>query len=104
VLGGWANVCTEYATKRYRSNLVNWGMLPFVLDKAASCDFQPGDLISLPGIRQALLSGLEDIPAVLHRDGAQQSIILRLPGLTRDERAVVLDGCLFNYYSRVSRV
>ena len=100
VLGGWANIAVEYATKRYRSNLVNWGMLPFVLDKAATYNFQPGDRICLPGIKQALLSGLEEIPARLYRSDAQQTLTLRLPGLTKDERTIILAGCLINYYAQ----
>ena len=100
VLGGWANIAVEYATKRYRSNLVNWGMLPFVLDKAATYNFQPGDRICLPGIKQALLSGLDEIPARLYRNDAQQTLTLRLPALTTDERTIILAGCLINYYAQ----
>jgi aconitate hydratase len=100
VLGGWANIAGEYATKRYRSNLVNWGMLPFVLDEAAACDLQPGDILCLPGIKDALLSGREAVEALFHRDGARRPLILRLPGLSRDERDIILAGCLINYYAQ----
>ena len=100
VLGGCANIAAEYATKRYRSNLANWGMLPFVLDDAASFDLQPGEYIAVPGIRQALIAGLEEFPALLHRNGTQQKLTLRLPGITKDERDIILAGCLINYYAQ----
>ena len=100
VLGGCANIVAEYATKRYRSNLVNWGMLPFVLEDAASYNLQPGDRIVLTSIRQAIISGLEEVPAKLFQNGAARNITLRLPGLTKDERDVILAGCLINYYAQ----
>ena len=100
VLGGWANIASEYATKRYRANLVNWGMLPFILDDAASFAMQPGDRIFLPGIRQVLASGLEEAPATLLQKGERRQITLRLPALTKDEREIILAGCLINHYAR----
>jgi len=99
VLGGWANIAAEYATKRYRANLVNWGMLPFILDDAASFRIQSGDHLFLPGIRQVLAAGLESAPATLFQSGERHSIVLRLPGLTRSEREIILAGCLINYYA-----
>lgn len=99
VLGGGANIAAEYATKRYRANLVNWGMLPFILDNAASFNLQPGDHIFLPGIRQVLASGLEEAPATLFQAGNKKQIVLRLPSLTKDERDIILAGCLSNYYN-----
>ena len=99
VLGGWANIAAEYATKRYRANLVNWGMLPFILDDAASFRIQPGDRLFLPGIRQVLAAGLEEAPATLFQNSERRSIVLRLPGLTRSERDIILAGCLINYYA-----
>jgi aconitate hydratase len=98
VLGGWANIAAEYATKRYRSNLVNWGLLPFVLDDAAASGIRTDDRIHIRGIRQALAAGLEEVPAVLHRDGKQTPIRLRLPAMSQDERQIILAGCLMNYY------
>ncbi len=100
VLGGWANVAAEYATKRYRSNVVNWGMLPFILDDAASRNIRPGDALLLTGLRQTLISGLENVPATLFQGGRQIPVTLRLPGLSADERAVILAGCLINYYAQ----
>ncbi|MDR2489393.1 MAG: hydratase [Desulfovibrio sp.] len=100
VLGGWANIAGDYATKRYRSNLVNWGMLPFILDNAASYNLRPGDRLCLPGIKQAILSGREEITARCRQNDEQLELILRLPGLTKDERAVILAGCLINYYAQ----
>jgi aconitate hydratase len=99
VLGGWANIASEYATKRYRANLVNWGMLPFILDNAASVGIGSGDRFFLPGIRQVLAAGLEEAPATLFQNGERKQIVLRLPGLTKNERDIILAGCLINYYA-----
>ena len=96
VLGGWANIAVEYATKRYRSNLINWGMLPFLFD---SMDFEVGDDIYVPGIRAAIEAGKREFPAyVLKADGSVKSITLRMDALTDDERKIILCGCLINYY------
>lgn len=99
VLGGWANIAVEYATRRYRGNLVNWGMLPFVFADAAALALTPGDRLFVPGIRQALVAGIEEVPAILHRNGLKEQLTLCLPGLTRDERDIILAGCLINYYA-----
>jgi len=98
VLGGAANICREYATKRYRSNCVNWGMLPFTIDADTPFDYDPDDLIYIPGIRAAVERGDEEVSArVLH--GAEViPITLRLKNFTPDERSVVLAGCLMNRY------
>ena len=96
VLGGWANIAVEYATKRYRSNLINWGMLPFLYD---SMDFEIGDDIYVPGVRAAIEAGKREFPAyVLKADGSTKSITLRMDALTDDERKIILCGCLINYY------
>ena len=96
VLGGWANIAVEYATKRYRSNLINWGMLPFLFD---SMDFEVGDDIYVPGIRAAIEAGKREFPAyVLKADGSVKNITLRMDALTDDERKIILCGCLINYY------
>ena len=95
VLGGWANIAKEYATKRYRSNLINWGMLPFVIDK--DFDFDNDDYVFIPGIRDAVKNKTEVIKAyVVNKDFAE--IELRLGELTDDERQIITDGCLINYY------
>ena len=100
VLGGCANIAGEYATKRYRSNVVNWGMLPFVADGLEQLQLQPGDRVYLPGIRALLEGGGETIEATLLRaGGAQEPLTLSLPSLTREERDIILAGCLINYYA-----
>ncbi len=96
VLGGWANIAVEYATKRYRSNLINWGMLPFLFD---SMDFEVGDYIFVPGIRAAVENAVYEFPAyVVKPNGAVSPITLRMGELTDDERKIILCGCLINYY------
>ena len=98
VLGGAANICREYATKRYRSNCVNWGMLPFTIDADTPFDYQPGDCIYIPGIRAAVERGDESVDAFVLHGGAVAPLPLRLSGFTAQERAVVLAGCLMNWY------
>ena len=99
VLGGCANIAAEYATKRYRSNVVNWGMLPFIASGLEQLNLQPGDKVYLPGIR-ALLEGEGDrVEATVIREGGNTSVTLSLPGLTREERDIILAGCLINYYA-----
>ena len=100
VLGGCANICYEYATKRYRSNCINWGMLPFHIDADVKFDFEPGDRIFVPNVSAAVRSGSRCIPAmVIRRSAAKVPLLLRLPELTADERQILLDGCLMNYYA-----
>ena len=99
VLGGLANICYEYATKRYRSNCLNWGIVPFTISGNEPFDFMPGDWIFVPGIRAAILSGTETIPAkVLTKEGRLMTITLECKGLSEDERAILTEGCLMNYY------
>ena len=101
VLGGFANICYEFATKRYRSNCINWGILPFTLDRDTAFDYQPGDCVFVPGIRQAIESGAEDIPAkVICTNGTVHNLLLHVRGLTADEKEILLDGCLMNYYAK----
>ncbi|MFR1758327.1 MAG: hydratase, partial [Christensenellaceae bacterium] len=100
VLGGCANIAQEYATKRYRSNVVNWGMLPFVLEQAAGYGIAVGDQLYLPGIAQAVASGAESVQALLIQPSGSREITLSLPGLTQEERNVLLAGCLINDYAR----
>ena len=101
VLGGFANICYAFATKRYRSNCINWGILPFTLDEGTPFDYAPGDCVFVPGIRAAIASGAEDIPAkVLKADGGVEDLTLHVRGLTEDEKQIILDGCLMNYYAK----
>ena len=97
VLGGWANIANEYATKRYRSNLINWGMLPFLID-AGELPFKNGDYLFIPGIRQAVIDKVSQVKAYVVADSGLQEFTLRLGDLTDDEREIILKGCLINYY------
>ncbi|MGM9521809.1 MAG: hydratase [Oscillospiraceae bacterium] len=99
VLGGCANFCYEFATKRYRSNCINWGMLPFNIDADAEFPYEPGDYVFVPGVRAAVLSGAEDIPAKVVSAGTVHDITLHLPPLTHKEREIILEGCLMNWYA-----
>ena len=101
VLGGFANICYEFATKRYRSNCINWGILPFTLNKDVAFDYQNGDCVYVPNIRAAIAHGSEEIPAkVLCTDGSIHDLTLHVAGLTDDEKEIILDGCLMNYYAK----
>ena len=97
VLGGWANIANEYATKRYRSNLINWGMLPFIIPRG-ELPFANGDYLFVPDIRQAVSEQKTQIPAYVVRDGALKPFELQMGELTEDERTIILKGCLINYY------
>ncbi len=100
VLGGFANICYEFATKRYRSNCINWGILPFTLDKETPFPYESGDYVLIPYIREQLLSGSESFAAkVLDAAGAIHDVTLFVKGLTEDEKEIILDGCLINYYA-----
>ncbi len=100
VLGGFANICYEFATKRYRSNCINWGILPFTLDKETPFDYEVGDCVFVPAIRDAVASGQTDIPAtVIRKNGTTAPILLHLAGLTEAEKQIILEGCLMNYYA-----
>ena len=96
VLGGWANIANEYATKRYRSNLINWGMLPFTIDKG-ELPFKNKDYIFVPDVRKAVEDKLTKIPAYVVNEGMKE-ITLTLGELTDDVREIILKGCLINYY------
>ena len=100
VLGGWANIANEYATKRYRSNLINWGMLPFIIPKG-ELPFANGDYIWIPGIRAAVENKADVITAYAVKDGELKEFTMTLGDLTDDEREIILKGCLINY-NRVS--
>ena len=94
-LGGSANIAREYATKRYRSNLINWGMLPLL---SRDTEFELGDIVVIPGVRAAVESGAKEFAAKLVRDGVARDITLYMDALTDTEKRIVLDGCLINYY------
>nr|MCR5716324.1 hydratase [Lachnospiraceae bacterium] len=98
VLGGWANIANEYATKRYRSNLINWGMLPFII-KEGALPFKRLDYVFVPGIRKAVEDKSEVIKAyqVDPAAGKLTEFDLRLGDLTNEEREIILKGCLINY-------
>lgn len=100
VLGGWANIACEYATKRYRSNLINWGLLPFTTDETTLTILALTDLIFLPNLRQALQSGQAEIEAHLIRPTGTKPLRLILSGLTSAEREILLAGCLMNTYRK----
>ena len=96
VLGGWANIANEYATKRYRSNLINWGMLPFLIEKG-ELPFKKGDFIFIPQIRKAIEEKWSEVNAYTVGD-TMKEFTLKLGELTDDEREIILKGCLINYY------
>ena len=97
VLGGWANIANEYATKRYRSNLINWGMLPFLIPEG-DLPFANGDYLFVPNVRKAIEDKLTDIEAYVVKDGGLKPFTLKMGDLTDDERTIILKGCLINYY------
>ena len=96
VLGGWANIANEYATKRYRSNLINWGMLPLLIGPGG-LPFANGDYIFLPDIRKEVESAADEIKAYVIKDGGCKEFTLTMGELTDDERDIILKGCLINY-------
>ena len=97
VLGGWANIANEYATKRYRSNLINWGMLPFII-KEGDLPFENLDYLFLPEIRKAIEEKQSEMKAYVVKDGELREFSLHMDPLTDDEREIILKGCLINYY------
>ncbi len=100
VLGGLANICVEYATKRYRSNLVNWGMLPFTWTPDLTDRLSNGDYIYIPDILDAVKSCASKVEAWLVKaNGSAEKICLELKGLAADEADIIAAGCLINYYS-----
>ncbi len=99
VLGGDANICYEYATKRYRSNCINWGIVPFTIAPETKFDYEPGDFVFVPGIREAIVSGKEEIDAKVITKNGVKDIHLFFQNLTPDERTILVEGCLMNYYA-----
>jgi len=106
VLGGLANISYEYATKRYRSNCINWGIIPFTIDKSEQFDYNTGDRIFIPDIRNTILSGAEAVSAKVIKttvNGVQiHDILLKIQNLSKDERIIIADGCLMNHYAKRS--
>jgi aconitate hydratase len=96
VLGGWANIANEYATKRYRSNLINWGMLPFIIDKG-ELPFTNGDYLFIPDVREAVINKASEFKAYVVKEDSMKEFTLKMGELTDDEREIILKGCLINY-------
>ena len=99
VLGGGANICRRFATKRYRSNCINWGMLPLTIPADAPFDFAPGDRVSLPGVRGAVKAGADEIRGTV----GGREYTFGIGPLTNEEREILLAGCLMNWYAERNR-
>jgi aconitate hydratase len=110
ILGGLANISYEYATKRYRSNCINWGIIPFTINESEIFDHTNDYWIYIPDLRKGILLGIDTFPAkVIQKQGAYQQslsmnpivydIILECRGLSKDERTILTEGCLMNYYA-----
>ena len=98
ILGCCANICYEFATKRYRSNCVNWGIQPFTVDRNCGIEWQVGDYVFVPELRRQLMAMKTELPAKLVSGGKVTDFTLRLDGLSEEERDILLDGCLMNWY------
>ena len=101
MLGGCANICLEFATKRYRSNCVNWGILPFTVE--SSLGVSVGDFIYVPDVRSKVENGDEAFAAKLVSGEKKRDITLYLKNTTAEERELLLTGCLMNHYAAQSR-
>lgn len=99
VLGGDANICYEYATKRYRSNCINWGVIPFTLAPDAKFEVKTGDFVFVPGAKRAIENGQEEIPAKVISGNKVSDINLYVKNLTPEEKIILSEGCLMNYYA-----
>ena len=93
-LSGSANIAREYATKRYRSNVINWGMIPFRSEDS----FEVNDIVVVKNIREVIKNGVQDIEGILYRNNVKKSISLKVDSLTSEEKEIILSGCLINYY------
>ena len=99
VLGGFANICREYATKRYRSNCINWGLVPFTLPEGEDFCYETGDWVYIPGIKKAIAEGADTFAAkVITKDGIKD-LTLHCRGLTDNDKLILQEGCLMNYYA-----
>ncbi|SMC31647.1 hydratase [Sporomusa malonica] len=99
VLGGDANIAIEYAAKRYRSNLINWGMIPFTISTGDQDKLRVDDYLYIPGIRQAIINGEEKVQAVVVGAKGTTMLELKLEDISQEERDIILAGCLMNYYA-----
>jgi len=99
VLGGTANICYEYATKRYRSNCINWGIIPFTIKENSKFDYDTDDWIYIPDIKSSILSGKETFTAQVISGNNIDNIELNCSGLSEEERKILTEGCLMNYYA-----
>lgn len=99
VLGGFANICYEYATKRYRSNCINWGIVPFTMGQEIPFDYAPGDWVFVPDVRKGILDGQEEFSAVVLTKDGEHPLKLYCKGLSSEERLILTEGCLMNYYA-----
>ncbi len=95
VLGGAGNIAREYATKRYRSNLINWGMIPFISEND---NFEVDDIIFIPNVKKNIESGAKEFAAVVINGDKVRNITLKLDSLTDTEKDIIVSGCLMNYY------
>ena len=103
VLGGFANICYEYATKRYRSNCINWGIVPFTISKDTPFDYQPGDWVYIPNVRENILNGIETFKGIVISSDGTHEITLNCGGLTDEEKQILTKGCLINYYASLNK-
>ena len=99
VLGGFANICYDYATKRYRSNCINWGIVPFTMGANEPFDFAPGDWVYVPGVRAGILAGQEEFDATIVTEKGTRALKLYCRGLSDEEKKILTEGCLMNYYA-----
>ena len=99
VLGGFGNICREYATKRYRSNCINWGIVPFTLADGESFDYSVGDYVFVPDLRAGILEGKEEFEALVLSGDSVGTLKLNCRGLSPAERLILTEGCLMNYYA-----
>ena len=99
VLGGFANICYEFATKRYRSNCINWGILPFTIDRESGTVPGEEDWVYIPGIRKGLLEGKEAFEAQILSAEGKKPVTLHCGNLSAEEREILADGCLMNWYA-----
>ena len=102
VLGGWANLCEAYATKRYRSNVVNWGMLPFHMADAGKLGIAVGDVVCITNLRSALAAGKTTVAATLIQPTGNREVTLEID-LAPEERDIILAGCLINYQAELAK-
>ncbi|MDD3400801.1 MAG: hydratase [Eubacteriales bacterium] len=100
VLGSFANIAYEYCTKRYRSNCINWGVIPFTIDSNVEFPYDNGDYVFVPAIKSALETGKEQVEAMVIAKDGSHPIRLNIKNLSEIDRQILLDGCLMNYYAR----